>query len=258
MAAKLGRRIRRKLSPRRAARRLARRAVGRTTRRAKSWWRGRRIKVKPERRRRIRKTAPRTATKEAAKATAARGGRSTGRTAAPRTLRPKPATTQRAVDRAAQRSQRTGRDAKAARAVARGTVPMSAMSAYSTSGPAAMQLGTVSGRPNRRGIPSARRARNRGDCPWCRGLARAPFLSPDLRCQPCNGTGRAHPGMMRPTGRYRAVAFEAWQPDVELAHSHWFTEDPVAAQQAAARLIAALVSRRRPASVLRWRIEHRP
>lgn len=68
----------------------------------------------------------------------------------------------------------------------------------------------------------------------------------------------AYPGMQRPTGRYRAVAFEAWQPDVELAHSHWYAEDPVAAQQAAAKLVAALVSRRRPASVLRWRIEHRP
>lgn len=251
MATKLTRR----LSPRRAARRLVRRAATRSTRKAKTWWRGRRVKVKPERR--TRKSTPRTAAK-ATKRSAPRGAAATGRNAAPRAAKPKPAATQRAVDRAAQRSQRTGRQTKAVRGVARGTVPMAAMSAYSTSGPAAMQLGTISGRPNQRGIPSARGAQRRGDCPWCRGLGHAPFLSPDLRCQPCNGTGRAYPGMQRPTGRYRAVAFEAWQPDVELAHSHWYAEDPVAAQQAAAKLVAALVSRRRPASVLRWRIEHRP
>ena len=251
MATKLGRR----LSPRRAARRIVRRAVGRTKRRATAWLRGRRVKIKPARR--ARKAAPRTAAKTTKRSTL-RKATPSSKTAAPRIAKPKPVGTQRAVDRAAQRAKRTGRETKATRAMARGTVPMSAMSAYATSGPAAMQLGTVSGRPNRRGIPSARRARNRGDCPWCRGLGRAPFLTPDLRCQPCNGTGRAHPGMARPTGRYRAVAFETWQPDVELAHSHWYAEDPVAAQQAAAKLIAALVSRKRPASVLRWRIEHHP
>jgi hypothetical protein len=244
--------IARKLSPRRAVRRVARRAVIRTKRKAKTWLRGHRVKVKPAR-------AAKTAKKAVAPKSTGTSGKKPAaprKAAAPRAATAKPTATQRAVNRAAQRSKRSGREAKAARGVARGTVPMAAMSAYATTGPAAMQLGTISGRPNRRGIPSARRAQRRGDCPWCRGLGHAPMLTPQLRCQPCNGTGRAHPAMSRPTGRYRAVAFEAWQPDIELAHSGWCSEDPVGAQLAAAKLIASLIHRKRPAAVLRWRIEH--